>query len=145
MIKGVEMQKNIIETVKDAGTFTTLVAAIDRAGLEPTLALEGPFTVFAPSDEAFAQLPEGTVDSLLAEPDMLAEVLNYYYYHVVPGRVTAADAAALAAAPTVQGEELRVSVDGSLHVDGAHVLSTDIEAANGIIHVIDRVLLPAAI
>jgi transforming growth factor-beta-induced protein len=142
MIKGVEMQKNIIETVKDAGTFTTLVAAIDRAGLEPTLALEGPFTVFAPSDEAFAQLPEGTVDSLLAEPDMLAEVLNY---HVVPGRVTAADAAALAAAPTVQGEELRVSVDGSLHVDGAHVLSTDIEAANGIIHVIDRVLLPAAI
>jgi uncharacterized surface protein with fasciclin (FAS1) repeats len=136
------MQKNIIETAKDAGTLTTLLAAIDRAGLEPTLALEGPFTVFAPSDEAFAQLPEGTVDSLLAEPDTLAEVLSY---HVVPGRVTAADAAALAAAPTVQGEELRVSVDGSLHVDGAHVLSADIEAANGIIHVIDSVLLPAAI
>ena len=72
------MQKNIVETARDAGTFTTLIAAIDRAGLESTLAGEGPFTVFAPSDEAFAQLPEGTVDSLLAEPDMLAEVLNYH-------------------------------------------------------------------
>jgi uncharacterized surface protein with fasciclin (FAS1) repeats len=142
MIEGVEMQQNIVETARDAGTFTTLIAAIDRAGLEPTLAGEGPFTVFAPSDAAFAQLPEGTVESLLAEPDKLTQVLTY---HVVPGRVTAADAAALTTAPTVQGEELSVSVDGSLHVDGAHVTSADIEAANGIIHVIDRVLLPAAI
>ena len=120
-------------------TFTTLIAAIDRAGLESTLAGEGPFTVFAPSDEAFAQLPEGTVDSLLAEPDRLAEVLTY---HVVPGRVTAADVVGLATAPTVQGEELRVSVDGGVHVDGARVLNADIEASNGIIHVIDRVLIP---
>ena len=81
------MQKNIVETARDAGTFTTLIAAIDRAGLEPTLAGEGPFTVFAPSDAAFAQLPEGTVESLLAEPDKLTQVLTY---HVVPGRVTAA-------------------------------------------------------
>ena len=86
------MQKNIVETARDAGTFTTLIAAIDRAGLESTLAGEGPFTVFAPSDEAFAQLPDGTVDSLLAEPDKLAEVLTY---HVVPGRVTAADVVGL--------------------------------------------------
>jgi uncharacterized surface protein with fasciclin (FAS1) repeats len=141
-IKGVEMQKNIVETARDAGTFTTLIAAIDRAGRESTLAGEGPFTVFAPSDEAFAQLPEGTVDSLLAEPDRLAEVLTY---HVVPGRVTAADVVGLATAPTVQGEELRVSVDGGVHVDGARVLNADIEASNGIIRVIDRVLLPAAI
>jgi uncharacterized surface protein with fasciclin (FAS1) repeats len=87
IIKGADMQKNIVETARDAGTFTTLVADIDRAGLEPTLAGEGPFTVFAPSDEAFAQLPEGTVDSLLAEPAKPAQVLTY---HVVPGRVTAA-------------------------------------------------------
>ncbi|HSO98638.1 MAG TPA: fasciclin domain-containing protein [Solirubrobacteraceae bacterium] len=136
------MSKNIVETARDAGTFTTLIAAIDRAGLESTLAGEGPFTVFAPSDEAFAQLPEGTVDSLLAEPDKLAEVLTY---HVVPGRVTAADVVGLTTAPTVQGEELRVSVDGSVHVDGARVISADIEASNGIVHVIDHVLLPAGI
>jgi uncharacterized surface protein with fasciclin (FAS1) repeats len=136
------MQKNIVETARDAGTFTTLIAAIDRAGLESTLASEGPFTVFAPGDEAFARLPEGAVDSLLAEPDKLAEVLTY---HVVPGRVTAADVVGLTTAPTVQGEELRVSVDGSVHVDGARVLNADIEASNGLIHVIDRVLLPAGI
>ena len=142
MIKGVKMQKNIVETARDAGEFTTLIAAIDRAGLGSTLAGEGPFTVFAPSDEAFAQLPEGTIDSLLAEPDKLAQVLTY---HVVPGRVTAADVVGLATAPTVQGEELPVSVDGSIHVDGARVINADIEASNGLIHVIDRVLLPAGI
>jgi uncharacterized surface protein with fasciclin (FAS1) repeats len=136
------MQKNIVETARDAGTCTTLIAAIDRAGLESTLAGEGPFTVFAPSDEAFAQLPDGTVDSLLAEPDKLAEVLTY---HVVPGRVTAADVVGLTSAPTVQGEELSVSVDGSIHVDGARMISADIEASNGIVHVIDRVLLPAGV
>ena len=136
------MQKNIVETARDAGTFTTLIAAIDRAGLESTLAGEGPFTVFAPSDEAFAQLPDGTVDSLLAEPAKLATVLTY---HVVPGRVTAADVVGLTTAPTVNGEELPVSVDGGIHVDGARVISADIEASNGIIHVVDRVLLPARI
>jgi uncharacterized surface protein with fasciclin (FAS1) repeats len=142
MIKGVEMKKNIVETARDAGTFTTLIAAIDRAGLESTLAGEGPFTVFAPSDEAFAQLPEGTVDSLLAEPAKLAKVLTY---HVVPGRVTAADVVGLTTAPTVNGEELPVSLDGSVHIDGARVLNADIEASNGIIHVVDRVLLPASV
>jgi uncharacterized surface protein with fasciclin (FAS1) repeats len=142
MIKGVEMKKNIVETARDAGTFTTLIATIDRAGLESTLAGEGPFTVFAPSDEAFAQLPEGTVDSLLAEPAKLAKVLTY---HVVPGRVTAADVVGLTTAPTVNGEELPVSLDGSVHIDGARVLNADIEASNGIIHVVDRVLLPASV
>jgi uncharacterized surface protein with fasciclin (FAS1) repeats len=116
MIEGVEMQKNIVETARDAGTFTTLVAAIDRAGLGSTLAGEGPFTVFAPGDEAFAAL-----------------------------RVTAAEVVGLTSAPTVQGEELRVSVDDGVHVDGATVLSADIEASNGLIHVIDRVLLPVGI
>jgi len=136
------MQKNIVETAKDAGTFTTLVAAIDRAGLETTLASEGPFTVFAPSDEAFAQLPDGTVESLLAEPAKLAKVLTY---HVVPGRVTSAQARGLTVAPTVNGEELAVSANGTVQVDGAQVVSADIEASNGLIHVIDQVLIPASL
>lgn len=136
------MPKNIVETARDAGTFTTLIAAIDRSGLDATLAGEGPFTVFAPSDEAFAQLPDGAIDSLLAEPDKLTEVLTY---HVVPARVTAAEVVELTTAPTVNGEELRVSLDGGVHVDSATVITADIEASNGIIHVIDRVLLPASI
>ncbi len=136
------MSKNIIETARDAGTFTTLIAAIDRAGLGTTLAGEGPFTVFAPSDEAFGRLPAGSVESLHTEPDRLARVLTY---HVVPGRVAAADVISLKAAPTVNGEDLPMSVDDSIHVDGARVIRTDIDASNGIIHVIDRVLLPAAI
>ncbi len=135
------MAKNIIDTAREAG-FETLVAAIDGAGLGATLAGEGPFTVFAPSEEAFAQLPEGTVEALLLEPDTLAKVLTY---HVVPGRVTAADVDGPATASTVNGEQLTISIDGAIHVDGAQVLSADIEASNGVIHAIDRVLLPAAI
>jgi len=104
------MEKNIVQTVRDAGTFTTLIAAIDGAGLASTLEGEGPFTVFAPSDEAFAWLPAGAVDSLLAEPKMLADVLTC---HVVPGLITAADAVALSTASTMHGEELPVSIDGS--------------------------------
>ena len=109
VIKEHQMQKNIVETAGDAGSFTTLITALDRAGLDATLAGEGPFTVFAPSDATFAALPEGALDGLLAEPDKLAAVLTY---HVVPGRVTAAEAAGLKSAPTVQGEELPLSVDG---------------------------------
>lgn len=134
--------KNIIDTARDAGTFTTLVAAIDGAGLAPTLAGEGPFTVFAPSDEAFAQLPAGTVESLLAEPEKLAAILTY---HVVAGRVSSAEVVGLITAPTVNGQELRVSADnGSVHINDARVLTADIDASNGVIHVIDQVLLPAA-
>ena len=135
------MDKNIVETARGTGSFTTLLAAVDAAGLGETLAGGGPFTVFAPSDEAFAKLPAGTVESLLADPTRLTEVLTY---HVVPGRVTAADAARLSSAPTVQGDELPISFDGGIHVGDASVVSADIEATNGFIHVIDRVLLPAA-
>jgi uncharacterized surface protein with fasciclin (FAS1) repeats len=135
------MPKNIVDTARDAG-FETLVAAIDGAGLGPTLAGEGPFTVFAPSEEAFARLPEGTVEALLLEPDTLAKVLTY---HVVPGRVIAAEVKGPASASTVNGEQLTISIDGAIHVDGAQILTADIEASNGVIHAIDRVLLPAAI
>lgn len=139
--KGVSMEKNIVEVAREAGSFTTLLAAVDAAGLEGTLAGGGPFTVFAPSDEAFRKLPAGTVESLLADPAKLTEVLTY---HVVPGRVTAAEAAGLSSAATVQGSELPISTDGGVHVGDASVVSADIEASNGVIHVIDRVLLPAA-
>jgi len=136
------MTKNIVDTARDAGAFTTLVAAIEGAGLEPTLAGEGPFTVFAPTDEAFAALPAGAVDALLAEPAKLAKVLTY---HVVPGRVTSTQVAHLTSAPTVNGEDLRVTANGGVEIDGAHVLNADIEASNGVIHVIDRVLMPSTI
>jgi len=135
------MSKNIVETAREAGSFTTLLAAVDAAGLGDTLAGGGPFTVFAPSDEAFAKLPAGTVESLLADRAKLTDVLTY---HVVPGRVTAAEVVQLETAPTVQGAELPITTDGGVHVGDANVVSADIEATNGVIHVIDRVLLPAA-
>ena len=135
------MSKNILETAREAGSFTTLLAAVDAAGLGDTLAGGGPFTVFAPTDEAFATLPEGTVESLLADREKLTMVLTY---HVVRGRVTAADAAGLSSAATLQGDELPISTDGGIHIGDASVVSSDIEASNGVIHVIDRVLLPAA-
>ncbi len=135
------MSKNIVDTAREAGSFTILLTAVDAVGLGDTLAEGGPFTVFAPNDEAFAKLPAGTVESLLADPAKLTDILTY---HVVPGRVTAADAAALSSAPTVQGTELSIAMNGGVQVGDAHVVAADIEASNGVIHVIDRVLLPAA-
>jgi uncharacterized surface protein with fasciclin (FAS1) repeats len=135
------MSKNIVETAREAGSFTTLLTAVDAAGLGETLADGGPFTVFAPNDEAFAKLPAGTVESLLADPARLTDVLTY---HVVPGRVSAAEAAVLSSAPTVQGTDLPLAANGGVEVGEAHVVTADIEASNGVIHVIDRVLLPAA-
>jgi uncharacterized surface protein with fasciclin (FAS1) repeats len=133
---------SILETAQAAGSFDTLVTAIDRAGLSDVLEHDGPYTVFAPSDEAFAKLPHGAVQSLLAAPDTLADVVNY---HVVPGRMTAADIVGRISAETLQGEDLAISNNGVIRIDGARVVSGDIEASNGVIHVIDRVLLPARI
>ena len=133
---------SILDIARETGQFSTLASALDCAGLAETLVAGGPYTVFAPSDEAFAKLPEGAVDSLLASPDTLANILSY---HVVPGRITASEVATRRRAPTIQGEDLAVSNNGAIRVDGARVLSGDIEATNGLIHVIDRVLLPARI
>ena len=133
--------QNLVETARGAGSFTTLLAAVDAAGLRETLSSGGPFTVFAPTDEAFAQLPAGTIESLLEDRPKLVGVLTY---HVVQGRVTASDAVAVPTAATVHGDDLTISVNGGIEVAGARVVSTDIEASNGLIHVIDRVLLPAA-
>ena len=133
---------SILDIAREREEFSTLASALNRAGLARTLLDGGPYTVFAPSDEAFAKLPEGVVDSLLVSPETLANVLSY---HVVPGRMTAAEVAARRSAPTVQGEDLPVSNNGAIRVDGARVVTGDIEATNGLIHVIDRVLLPARI
>jgi len=136
---------NIVETAVSAGSFKTLVAAVTAAGLAPTLSGPGPFTVFAPSDEAFAKLPAGTVDALLKDLPKLAGILTY---HVVSGKVLASTAVTLDGkkVKTVNGAEFGVSVKGgSVFVDGAKVVKTDILCDNGVIHVIDSVILPTAV
>ena len=134
--------KDIVQVAVDAGSFTTLVAALKAAGLAETLQGPGPFTVFAPSDAAFAKLPAGTVESLLADKEKLASILTY---HVVAGKVMAGDIvkAGHAMPTTVNGQPLDIVVrDGSVYVNGARVVSADIAASNGVIHVIDTVLMP---
>ena len=132
----------IVDVAAGAGTFETLLAAATAAGLVDTLNGDGPYTVFAPTDAAFAALPEGTVEGLLEDPAALSEVL---LYHVVSGKVLAADVVGLTSATTVQGSDVSISVDGgAVMVDGANVTATDIEASNGVIHVIDAVILPSA-
>lgn len=131
--------KNIVEVAKEAGSFETLLAAATAAGLAETLAGEGPFTVFAPTDEAFAKLPEGTVEALLADTDKLTNIL---LYHVVPGKVMAADVVALESATTAFGQDVTINTEDGVRVNDATVVATDIEASNGVIHVIDSVILP---
>ena len=134
--------KDIVEIAASAGSFNTLVTAVKAAGLVDTLKGNGPFTVFAPTDEAFAKLPGGTVETLLKpeNKDKLTAVLTY---HVVPGRVTAGEVVNLSSAKTVNGRALRINTkDGKVMVDNARVTATDIMASNGVIHVIDSVVLP---
>ena len=128
-----------METAVGAGSFKTLVAAVTAAGLGGTLSGPGPFTVFAPSDDAFAKLPAGTVEALLADLPKLKAILTY---HVVPGKLLAADVAKSTALKTVQGQSLAVSVNGGVKVNEAHVVQADIVTDNGVIHVIDSVVLP---
>jgi len=131
--------QNIVETAVSAGTFKTLVQAVQAAALVETLSGQGPFTVFAPGDDAFAKLPAGTVDSLLKDIPKLKDVLTY---HVVAGKVMAADVAGLTSAKTVQGKELSIDTKDGVKVNEAKVVKADIEADNGVIHVIDTVLIP---
>jgi len=134
--------KDIVDIAVEAGTFNTLVAAVTAADLVDVLKSEGPFTVFAPTDEAFAALPEGTVENLL-KPENKDQLVAVLTYHVVPGRVMAADVVTLTEAATVQGSTVDISVeDGVVKVDNATVVATDIKASNGVIHVIDAVILP---
>jgi uncharacterized surface protein with fasciclin (FAS1) repeats len=136
-------QKDVVDTAVSAGSFKTLVAAVKAAGLVETLKGEGPFTVFAPTDEAFEKLPAGTVEALL-KPENKARLQAILTYHVVPGKVMAADVVKLSSAVTVQGQQVDIAVtDGTVTVDKAKVLKTDIACSNGVIHVIDSVILPA--
>lgn len=136
------LQKDIVDTAVGAGSFKTLVAAVKAAGLVETLKGKGPFTVFAPTDDAFKNLPEGTVEALLM-PENLKKLQSILTYHVVPGSVLAADVVKLSSAKTAQGEEVAIKVvDGSVMIDGAKVVKTDIQCSNGVIHVIDAVILP---
>jgi uncharacterized surface protein with fasciclin (FAS1) repeats len=134
-----EAPADIVTTAVQAGGFTTLARALGAAGLVETLKGPGPFTVFAPTDEAFAKLPAGTLEALLADKARLTQVLTY---HVVPGTVMAADVAKLSSARTVQGQSVTISTRDGVKVDNANVVKTDIVATNGVIHVIDAVILP---
>jgi uncharacterized surface protein with fasciclin (FAS1) repeats len=134
--------KDIVDTAVAAGSFKTLVAAVQAAGLVDTLKSKGPFTVFAPTDEAFAKLPAGTVDNLL-KPENKEKLKAILLYHVVAGKVEAKDAMKLTTAKTVNGESLNLMAHGdSLMINNATVIKADIECSNGVIHVIDTVLLP---
>jgi uncharacterized surface protein with fasciclin (FAS1) repeats len=137
-------EKDIVDTAVAAGQFKTLATALNTAGLVETLKGPGPFTVFAPTDAAFAKLPAGTVENLL-KPENKAQLAAILTYHVVPGKVMAADVAELKQAKTVNGKALTVKVDGSnVMIDGAKVVATDIAASNGVIHVIDTVVVPSS-
>ena len=136
--------KNIVQVAMDAGSFTTLVAALKAAGLDGALQGKGPFTVFAPTDAAFAKLPKGTVEALLADKEKLTAILTY---HVVSGKVMAGEIVkATGARPaTLNKQPVDVVVrDGKVYVNGAQVVAADVAASNGVIHVIDTVLLPPA-
>lgn len=130
---------DIVDTAVAAGTFTTLVAAVEAAGLTDTLKGEGPFTVFAPTDEAFAALPEGTVEGLLEDPEALAALLTY---HVIPGTVMSSDLSDGMTATTANGADVTIMTEGGVMVNEANVIAADIEASNGVIHVVDAVILP---
>jgi len=133
---------DIVDVAVENGSFKTLVAAVQAADLVDVLKGKGPFTVFAPTDEAFAKLPAGTVDMLL-KPENKDKLVAILTYHVVPGKVMAADVVKLNKATTVQGQDVMIKVaNGAVMVDGANVVATDVKASNGVIHVIDQVIMP---
>jgi uncharacterized surface protein with fasciclin (FAS1) repeats len=135
----VTKRADIVETAIQAGSFNTLVKAVQAAGLVDTLRGDGPFTVFAPTDEAFSKVPSDTLEALLENPEMLRAVLTY---HVVPGRLMASDVVKLSSAKTAQGQSLRIDTRDGVMIGDARVVKADIEASNGVIHVIDSVMIP---
>lgn len=139
---GAGKSKDIVDTAVDAGQFNTLAAALDAADLIDTLKGDGPFTVFAPTDEAFSKLPEGTVETLL-KPENRDQLVAILTYHVVPGKVMASDVVKLSEAKTVNGSNVNITVvEQQVRINDATVVATDISASNGVIHVIDTVILP---
>lgn len=141
MADGHMASKDIVDTAVAAGSFNTLVAAVQAAGLVDTLKGPGPFTVFAPTDDAFAKLPEGTVENLL-KPENKDTLVAILTYHVVPGKVMSGDLQDGMKAATVQGSEVTIGLTGGARVNDANIVQADIEASNGVIHVIDSVIMP---
>lgn len=137
-----EKQFNIVDTALSAGTFSTLVAALGAAGLMEALRGEGPFTVFAPTDDAFAKIPAQALDDLL-QPENKQKLTAILTYHVVPGKVTSREVANLDSATTLQGQTLKISKQDGMKINDAKVIASDVVATNGVIHVIDTVLMPA--
>lgn len=137
------MSKDIVDTAVGAGDFNTLVAAVQAAGLVETLKGDGPFTVFAPTDAAFAALPEGTVETLL-KPENKDQLIAILTYHVVPGKVMSTDLQDDTMATTVQGTDIMIDLDNGVMINDASVSAADIAASNGVIHVIDKVILPGS-
>ncbi|NTU38613.1 fasciclin domain-containing protein [Vibrio diabolicus] len=136
------MKADIVDVATENGSFNTLVAAVKAADLVDTLKGEGPFTVFAPTDDAFAKLPDGTIDMLLM-PENKDKLVSILTYHVVPGKVMAADVVKLDKVTTVQGQDVMIKTMGDkVMVNGANVMATDVKAKNGVIHVIDTVIMP---
>lgn len=141
-VSALASEKDIVDTTVEAGQFKTLAAALEAAGLVSTLKGAGPFTVFAPTDEAFAELPAGTVENLL-KPENKQQLTEILTYHVVPGKVMAADVVGIDEAKSVNGKMIDVEVDGgSVKVNDAAVTTADIAASNGVIHIIDKVIMP---
>ncbi len=139
-----EKPMDIVDIAVEAGSFKTLVAAVQAADLVDVLKGEGPFTVLAPTDEAFAALPEGTVETLL-KPENKEKLQAILTYHVIPGKVMSSQVVELESAKTVQGQNVTIEVkDGAVMIDGAKVVTADIEASNGVIHVLDKVILPSS-
>jgi uncharacterized surface protein with fasciclin (FAS1) repeats len=139
-VKDKKYMKNIIETAVEAGSFKTLAAALTAAGWVDALNGEGPFTVFAPTDEAFAKIPKETMDMVMADKEKLAAILTY---HVVAGKVMAKDVMGMSSAKTLQGSEVKIQVkEGMVWINESKVTQADIECTNGVIHVIDKVLMP---
>lgn len=138
----IKIMPDIVDTAMSAGIFSTLVAAVTAAGLADTLKSPGPFTVFAPSDDAFSKLPSGTVEALLQDILTLRKILEY---HVVSGKVTAADVVKLTKATTLEGSDVKIDASNGVKVNDATVVQPDIETDNGVIHVIDSVLLPPSV
>ena len=137
-----KQQSDIVDTAVSAGTFNTLATALEAGDLVDTLKADGPYTVFAPTDEAFAKLPAGTVEMLLL-PENKDKLVTILTYHVVPGKVYAAEVITMTSAPTANGSDVAISiVDETVFINDSRVVATDIEASNGIIHVVDSVILP---
>ena len=131
--------KNLVETAINAGTFKTLIIALREAGLYDILSSEGPFTIFAPTDEAFSRLPNGTIEKIMKDKEKLTDILTY---HIIPNRVFSKDVNSLQKADTINGKQVKIKTGNNIKIDDAKIIESDIKCTNGVMHIIDEVLLP---